>query len=270
MSLTIQELWDSQSVERTVDTASAVLRYIIFPTTDEPTAYTSLLAYAPATYGGYLRQKVNLKALGAGYWIGEVEFGFSAVSQDNTSPTIEEYTDATELGPEFTFDITAQQAHITQSLNTRYRYSLPSNSTSGAYLKVFGNPTAGSPSIYSIVYPTAPDTYIQSIGDIGKFINVSGGTGWAVGSYRILRLIGGTGYNLQIISGNIVKPDSYTVVAEDINTTIVISAKSSGEWTAGTYTITAVDTVNNYWALSAVPGTPAGLGGGVWKSSQVY
>lgn len=117
MSITIVEREDSRQMNRTVNSAKEKLHFLGGGSTDQNAMFAAALLYSPLIFDGYFRQEMDVKPLGAGLWDIWVDYGFSAESQGEVEDK-EEHDDTTVLGPEFDFDITAQTAHITQSLKT--------------------------------------------------------------------------------------------------------------------------------------------------------
>lgn len=117
MSILFVEREDSRKINRTVNSAKETLHFLGTGSIDQDAMYAAALTYAPLIFDFFFRQSIDLTPLGAGYWDVTVDYGFSAESQGESEDK-ETPDDSTALGPEFDFDITAQTAHITQSLAT--------------------------------------------------------------------------------------------------------------------------------------------------------
>ncbi len=81
---------------------------------DQAAVYNATLLVAPRLYGGYRRQQIRCEPRGAGVWNVEVQYGWTAQTLDDVDPP----EDLDPLGPEYSFDINAENLHITQSLET--------------------------------------------------------------------------------------------------------------------------------------------------------
>lgn len=129
MAILLYEREDSRPISRTVNSAKEKLHFIAKGSTDQAAIYVAMLLYSPLIWDGLWRQGVDVTPLGAGVWDCWAEYAFSAESQGEIDPR-DEPDDTTILGPEFDFDITAQTAHITQSLSTtRSIAAIPSGGT---------------------------------------------------------------------------------------------------------------------------------------------
>lgn len=183
MALRLYELANSRAANRTADTATVSRSWIAMYSPSHETVYAATLVVAPPRFSGYRRQKIDVKPSGGGVWMCEVEYGFSAQTTDaNDQPQTP--SEQSSLGPEFSFDATAQQVHITQSLETKYRQK------AGAVDRVFkgtalavdaSNPLKVSDAVYT---PVA--------GDVGKVIVIEAAPpDWVGGSYTVSAVGGG-------------------------------------------------------------------------------
>jgi hypothetical protein len=180
VAITVWELAKSQPLSRTVDSASAVLKYVVMGSTVATDVYAAVAAYAPATYSGYRRQEITTDPQGAGIWTAEVRFGFSATGNDTpvAPPTP---TDGDALGPEYSVDITAGQVHITQSLATPRRWQGSDQISAGTALSVDASNNL----------KVNPNGWAVGGGDVGKKLIISAGPGWTQGVYTISAAGGG-------------------------------------------------------------------------------
>jgi hypothetical protein len=178
MALALLELKDSQAVERTTDSATANLKYIAYYSSDRAAVYALAVAGSPLTYAGFNRQKIKCTPVGAGFWMVDCDYGFTVATDTPETPD-----DGTALGTEYSFDITAQQIHITQSLETRYRYVPADNLAIGTNLTVDG----------TSYLKVTPDGYAPVVGDIGKKVLIVDDPlkPWAGGNYAITAVAGG-------------------------------------------------------------------------------
>lgn len=184
MALNFYELKDSQEIDRTAASANETLRHIAMYSNVKSDVYTAYLALVGAVVDGLPRQRVHCRHVGAGMWMCEAEFGFSATSQTD-SPTDLDPPDPTDpLGPSYSFDITAQQVHITQSKGTRFRWGNVAEDARGQFLKVnaANNLKVG---------PVPPDTGVPAGGDVGKKLVIVGQDAWMGGVYDITAAGGG-------------------------------------------------------------------------------
>lgn len=195
MALNFYELAKSRPVDRSVESISETLKFIGMYSTDENAVAAGLLAVSPTIYNTLRRQRYKLEPLGAGVWMCDVEYAWNALTQpdspsdlnpaDGTPPSNPTYTDDTNLGPEWGFDITAGQVHITQSLGTRYRWAASDAAATGNNLAV----DATTATIVT------PDTYVPDALDVGKTVLISGGVddnqAWVTGSYKVVAVAGG-------------------------------------------------------------------------------
>lgn len=120
MSLAYYELAHSRPIERTVDTATETLKFVALYSMDERVVYTGLLLVAPIRRNGLPRQKISCDPQKGGVWFCDVQYGFGPLTQTDDAPENTDPTDDTLLGPEYSFDVTAKQIHVTQSKMTRW------------------------------------------------------------------------------------------------------------------------------------------------------
>lgn len=186
MALNFYELAKSRAVDQSVDSVSELLKFIAMYSASENAVVAGLLTTAPAVYNGLRRQRYRAEPLGAGVWMCDVEYGWNALTATN-SPA-EEFppvTDDTNLGPEFGFDITAGNVHITQSLGTRYRWKASDARATGKNLVVDATTN-------TIV---TPDDYVVEPADVGRTVLITGqangGTTWTTGATTIVAQGGG-------------------------------------------------------------------------------
>lgn len=186
MALNFYELKDSQEVSKTPTSADAKMKWIAFYSNDYSAVYSAALLVAPRRFSGYARQKIACNPIGGNYWMVEVDYGYSAVTADAKPDDTTTPDDTTPMGIELSFDITAQQIHITQSLKTVYRYQAGDNVLSGINLTM-------SPTSFLKCQPAAPDTYTANGADVGKYVMIADDPilGWTAGNYKIVAFSAG-------------------------------------------------------------------------------
>jgi hypothetical protein len=163
MALNFYEDAMSRDVERTVDDGSVTLIWTALYSMSEVTVYNALVLLAPLTWDGFNRQQIKVSPLGGGVWRCTVVYGL--YKQDITD-------DTDPLGPEFQFDTTGGNVHITQSLAT-----LASVGKGGINL------TTGLISAAAV----APDGWTVSASDIGLVVTISGPSPpWTPGNYTVI------------------------------------------------------------------------------------
>jgi hypothetical protein len=174
MSIVFYELQFSRPVEQSVDTKAVTRKWIAVRDTDENNIATAFLALIPGTYDSLQLQGYNLDPLGGGVWMCTANWALSPY----TLPT----STFSSLSINFEFDITAGQQHITQSLQTRYRWLPTDPVAKGKNLQVDAVTN-------TIVYP---DGYTTVVGDVGKYVEIANGpTGWVNGAYLINSVVPG-------------------------------------------------------------------------------
>ncbi|MDB5310671.1 MAG: hypothetical protein JWO38_4873 [Gemmataceae bacterium] len=119
MAIVLYERHDSRKLHHTVNAADETLHWIAKYSTDQNAIYAATLLVSPFLWDGLPRQEINCDPIGGGVWDVTVKYGFSAETQNDTSPTTPtQPDDSSTLGPEISVDLTAATAHITQSLGT--------------------------------------------------------------------------------------------------------------------------------------------------------
>lgn len=122
MALNYYELAQSRPVERDVEHASVTLKYIAMYSSDENVVYAGLLLVSPRRWDTLYRSSVKLDPQGGGVWMCEVEYRWQAITQDSPTEDPQQKKDGPgdnePLGPEWNFDGTAGQVHVTQSIQT--------------------------------------------------------------------------------------------------------------------------------------------------------
>ncbi len=184
MSLTFYELTDSRAVSKDTQGAKVKLRHVGMYSTDEAAVYAAYRALVGAAFDGVPLQAVQCDPLGAGLWQCAADFGTSpyTLTDSPAAPTAPADTDP--LGPTYSFDITAQQTHVTQSKQTVFRWAKPAATAYGSHLTTDGtNPRK--------VKPVAPDTGTPAGGDVGSYLLIAGSPSWRGGKYPITSVAGG-------------------------------------------------------------------------------
>lgn len=184
MALRLFELADSRPAKRTADTASVSRSWIAMYSSNHEAVYRATLIVAPARFSGYRRMTIDVKPQRGGVWLCEVEYGFTAQTTDADDQP-QSPTETTSLGPEFGFDTSAQQVHITQSLATKYRQKagVVDRLGNGFNLTVdASNPLAVS----------APFEYVATGADVGRTISIEAAPPtWVGGTYTVVSVSGG-------------------------------------------------------------------------------
>lgn len=181
MSITFYEKFGSRPMDRTVSTAQQTLTYLGIGSNSDVDIYTAFYAYTSTTYNGFPRQRLHCEQKGPLLWDCTAEYGFSANTQTDTPDAPVTPDDTTDLGPTYTFDITAQQVHITQSKQTKYRWGNVSSTQYGSNL--FTDP-------FNPLKVTAapPDSGSAAPSDVGRYLlvaNQNGALDWTQGVYKI-------------------------------------------------------------------------------------
>lgn len=133
MPVTVNERAESRLVRVGSQTKSLTRMFVLFHTTSEDEAYAALLANTQPFVGNLTRTDARVKSLGGTVWDGEAEYTnadpASAVMPDGQPPPAvgpsggesgqaQVPAPGDALGPQYTIDTSAQQVHITQSLET--------------------------------------------------------------------------------------------------------------------------------------------------------
>lgn len=128
MATTVYELYDSRSFSIGKETVEGRLKVICHGTADDEVAKTAVLAYAPTTYPGVpdlVRGDIDIRTIGGLLWYAEIPYipdsaplypavgGVGPGPDPPTAPTLNQ-----PLGADFSFDLSAQTEHITQSKET--------------------------------------------------------------------------------------------------------------------------------------------------------
>ncbi len=118
MTIALVEHADSRQLAATVAGEGQRLRWTAYRSTSEAAIRAALLATAPVTWDGLTLVGFGVEPYkSSGIWDCTADYGYSNEQAGGVkSLSVPGLTDP--LGPEFEFDLTAQQAHITQSLRT--------------------------------------------------------------------------------------------------------------------------------------------------------
>lgn len=177
MALRLFELADSREAKRSIDSASVTRRWIAMHSQSHDAVYAALLRVAPPRFSGFRRTEARVKPQKGGVWFGEVDYSFSVQTVDDND-TQQSPGDATSLGPEFAFDTTAQQVHVTQSLATKYRQR------AGTTDRIAGGVAGAVGSTTSTLNATAE--YSATAGDVGKVVAIEAAPpDWKGGLYTV-------------------------------------------------------------------------------------
>lgn len=177
------------SPEVRVDTSSAeeVKYYQVFGLVSEVDVFNFVVASTPSVLNGLLRSRIEIKAVPSNSSdpIWDVTVGYSpfGASSDGETPSGESPSSTKSspsspvepLGGGYSFDLTAETVHITQSLR-------PLGSTIWGGMPLNGNDlvVTGAKSVTSFTIPSNPDMAGGTIWIVG------GPQGWKLGSYRIV------------------------------------------------------------------------------------
>lgn len=135
MAIVCYEHAESGGLRITSRGAQLPTRWVVHGTADRILSYEAVLAETPITFGGLVRSEVNATEQGGGNWIWDVVYSTidpnSAVGVSPTEPQAPSESEPLLPTPGqgsadpgqpfvFDFDISEQQVHITQSLETRH------------------------------------------------------------------------------------------------------------------------------------------------------
>lgn len=188
MALNFYELAKSRPIEQSVDSKSVTLKYIGMYSTDENAVARGFLLVAPVIRDGLRRTSYKCDGHGAGVWFCEVTYSWSATTATDDPTDDKDPNDETNLGPETSFDLTTQTAHITQSLETQYKWrsGVTTDTPAGDAIKYGTNATVtglGGSNTTTLTLDGYAGPYS------GKTLYISGGslgsTGWTPGAYPI-------------------------------------------------------------------------------------
>ena len=123
------ELFDSRQSTISAQNPATTFRYVVWGTDDPAEVTAWVAAHAPLVYGTLWIHDATLNPQGGGKWLPEVQYG--PVSRDGMgkldgtpldpqgqpTPPAEPQRpqDEDELGPEYSFEVTGEPVHITQS-----------------------------------------------------------------------------------------------------------------------------------------------------------
>lgn len=257
----------SQKFRQDAASGSLTRELIVLYTRDPVEVREMVLSSTPTYFLGLSRKSIDVQPLGAAdLWVATVEYGVSAVP-DGLRPD------------QLSFKITAHSAHINQSLNTVYRL-LPGDCNQA------GKGMRADATDNTLV---TPDGYTPTAADVGRIVNVTGGDGWAFGTYMITAVVGGKwkldrapaaagatggqwekggsvagGTNLQTDGADptLVTPDGVAPSESDVGQSVVVTGGEG--WTVGSYPI--VVAYGRRWTLNIAPAA-AGKSGGIWHLS---
>jgi hypothetical protein len=193
MAIAFYELAGSRPVDRSVDSASVVRKWIATGSADENAVATALLLQAPSIYDTLPRTSFKLDPLGGGIWMCDVTYSLNANTQTDDPDTPEDPNDNTELGPESSFDLTAGSAHITQSLETKLRWKpgKVGDTPAGDAQALGTNATLTSFAYAPLSSVLTLDGYTWDPTHVGAILSISG-PGFTMGQYTITTGAGAT------------------------------------------------------------------------------
>ena len=118
MAITLNEHAESRRIALTTAGEGQRLRWHARGSTDQAAIKAALLAAAPATWDGLTFVGADATPYpGGGHWDCTADYAYSPEEAQGVK-ALTEPTATDPLGPEFEFDLTAQTAHITQSVRT--------------------------------------------------------------------------------------------------------------------------------------------------------
>ena len=128
MSFVVYEFYNSRKVNIGFEKQSATLEFVGKGSTDDVEARAGFLSVIPLTFFNLLFQDVDIDCIGGDFWRATAKYDSLVTealpgqdgSDPTTSPTPPPPAPASNipLGPEYSFDISAVQEHITQSKET--------------------------------------------------------------------------------------------------------------------------------------------------------
>lgn len=185
MSLNFYELKDSRVISKDTQGARVKLKHVGMYSTSETAVYAAYRTLVGSSFDGVPLQSVQCDPVGAGLWQCEADFATSPFTLTDSPAAPTAPADGDPLGPTYSFDITAQQVHITQSKQTVFRWAKPASATTyGSNLNTDGT-------VPRKVKPVAPDTGTPAGGDVGKSLLIAGSPSWRGGKYTITAVTGG-------------------------------------------------------------------------------
>lgn len=273
---TIRERDPSRPFVLSDSTADLTRPLVVQGTADEDEVLELALNFTTAMVGNLVRKAVRAEPQGGGVWLVEVDYGVAdpnqAVGVDPVAPVAPGPNDP--LGPDYSFGITGENLHITQSLDTRYRRTADDVRLSGSNLTVDAlNQFKVTPRVASGVNLTvdaavntdvAPDGTAVIAAHVGKTVNVTGGVGWTPGAYTISSIEAGK-WRLSASPAAVATAGGTWTLDEAVGAADVgklVRVTGGAGWTTGLYTILAQGA--SQWTLDAPPAA-AGTAAGVWQ-----
>lgn len=182
MPIEISERNISREVRYGTTGGSEVLLFTATGSADQVAVYAAVVAGTPAVWDGFVRREIRLRPVGDDdRWDVEVEYG--SVGQDGTLDPVG--TDpSTPSGPSssleplrggYSFDLTADTIHVTQSRRTIGRVQAGGPVGGGATLAVIGAANTVNPAPFTV----EAEHFGQTVWIIG------GPAAWALGGYVI-------------------------------------------------------------------------------------
>jgi hypothetical protein len=118
MAVTVIESARSREPKRSVEGATIPLRWVAWGSIDHEEVYAAIALNSPDVFDTYQLREISCVPQGGGVWLCESLYGFGPELLTDTPTTPLTPVLDSPLGPDYTFDLTAKTAHITQSIAT--------------------------------------------------------------------------------------------------------------------------------------------------------
>lgn len=177
----------SPEVRIDTSTAEETKHYYVFGLGSEVDVFNFVISSTPPILNGLLRSRIEIRAFPSsdqqGIWdvtVGYSSFGASSDGEtpSGESPSQQKSSPASAnepLGGGYSFDLTAETVHVTQSLR-----QLGSTVWGGMPLGANDLVVAGANLVTSVTIPSNPDLAGSTLWIVG------GPNGWKIGSYRVV------------------------------------------------------------------------------------
>lgn len=159
------------------DGADITLHYFCSGTADAEEVRELALVNTTRRFGFLVRKEVTAEPQGGGLWYVGVAYGVGTQPLGTEPPDQPAApSDDDPMGPDFSFEISAETVHITQSLATPQRRVTADTQSSGTDLTLHAT-------FANEVKPN--NGYVIGGGDVGRMLVITAGAGWQLGTYTI-------------------------------------------------------------------------------------